>query len=215
MLNHRVIVSSSVSSPLANSPCLTDILQQLIYRGFKVRGTVRSKEKGEYLTKEVVKGSKNFEYVIVEDVETEGAFNEAVKGVDAVLHTGESRRDSRSQNSLDSLGDCELETDSPSSDSTASPFHFNVQDPWKDLIDPAVKGTKNLLQAVATEKGIKRVVITSSFAAIVNPYDPVYVFKEDEDWNEYSPKQVEEKGKDVDPAREKTEFSLHMFALLC
>ncbi|GAA5914375.1 SDR family oxidoreductase [Sporobolomyces salmoneus] len=162
--------TSSVLLTGASGFLAAHILQQLIDRGFKVRGTVRSKEKGEYLTKEVVKGSKNFEYVIVEDVETEGAFNEAVKGVDAVLHT-------------------------------ASPFHFNVQDPWKDLIDPAVKGTKNLLQAAATEKGIKRVVITSSFAAIVNPYDPVYVFKEDEDWNEYSPKQVEEKGKDVDPAQ--------------
>lgn len=146
------------------------IAQQLIERGFKVRGTVRSQEKGEYLSKHVVKDSKNWDFVIVEDVEKEGAFQEAVKGVDAVLHT-------------------------------ASPFHFNVQDPHKDLIDPAVKGTKNLLQAAASEASIKRVVITSSFAAIVNPYDPVYVFKEDKDWNEYSPKQVEEKGKDVDPAQ--------------
>jgi len=84
---------------------------------------------------------------------------------------------------------------------TASPFHFNVSDPHKDLINPAVQGTTNLLRAASKEKGIQRVVITSSFAAIVNPYDPVYVFKEDKDWNEYSPKQVEEKGKDVDPAR--------------
>lgn len=53
-----------------------------------MRGTVRSAEKGEYLTKHVAKGSKNWEYVIVEDVEQEGAFNDAVKGVDAVLHTG-------------------------------------------------------------------------------------------------------------------------------
>jgi nucleoside-diphosphate-sugar epimerase len=86
---------------------------------------------------------------------------------------------------------------------TASPFHFNVQDPHKDLINPAVQGTQNLLRAAATEKAIKRVVITSSFASIVNPYDPVYTFTE-KDWNEYSPKQVEEKGKDVDPAREST-----------
>ncbi|GAA5992961.1 hypothetical protein JCM5350_003061 [Sporobolomyces pararoseus] len=146
------------------------IAQQLIERGFKVRGTVRSKEKGEFLTKQVVKNSDKWEYVIVEDVEKEGAFDEAVKGVDAVLHT-------------------------------ASPFHFNVNDPHEDLINPAVRGTKNLLRAASKENKIKRVVITSSFAAIVNPYDPVYIFKEDKDWNEYSPKQVEEKGKDVDPAQ--------------
>jgi hypothetical protein len=34
--------------------------------------------------------------VIVEDVEKEGAFDEAVKGVDAVLHTGKSSRNWRS-----------------------------------------------------------------------------------------------------------------------
>lgn len=44
---------------------------------------------------------------------------------------------------------------------------------------------------------MKRFVFTSSFASIVNPYDPVYTFTE-KDWNEFSPKQVEEKGKDVD-----------------
>lgn len=43
-------------------------------------------------------------------------------------------------------------------------------------------------------------MITSSFAAVVNPHDPVYSFTE-QDWNEYSPKQVEEKGKDVDPSQ--------------
>jgi len=144
------------------------IAQQLIDRGFKVRGTVRSNEKGEYLTK-LLKDSPKWEFVIVEDVEQEGAFNEAVKGVDAVLHT-------------------------------ASPFHFNVEDPHKDLINPAVQGTLNLLRAAKTEEKIKRVVITSSFASIVNPYDPVYTFTE-KDWNEFSPKEVEKKGKDVEPSQ--------------
>ncbi|GAA5942535.1 SDR family oxidoreductase [Sporobolomyces koalae] len=144
------------------------IAQQLIDRGFKVRGTVRSTEKGDYLTK-LLQDHKNWQYVIVDDVEPEGAFDEAVKGVDAVLHT-------------------------------ASPFHFNVEDPHKDLINPAVQGTTNLLRAAKTEPSIKRVVITSSFAAIVNPHDPVYTFTE-KDWNEYSTKQVEEKGKDVDPSQ--------------
>jgi hypothetical protein len=35
---------------------------------------------------------------------------------------------------------------------------------------------------------------------VVNPYDPVYTFTE-KDWNEFSPRQVEEKGKDVDPSQ--------------
>ncbi|EJT46893.1 phosphate transporter [Trichosporon asahii var. asahii CBS 2479] len=55
--------------------------------GFPVRGTVRSKEKGEYLSK-LFKDSKTpFEYTIVEDIATPGAFDDAVKGVVGVAHT--------------------------------------------------------------------------------------------------------------------------------
>lgn len=84
---------------------------------------------------------------------------------------------------------------------TASPFHFKVEDPHKDLINPARFGTLNLLQSAHKEKGIERVVITSSFASMVMPYDPVYTFTE-KDWNEHSPKLLEEKGKDTEPSRE-------------
>jgi nucleoside-diphosphate-sugar epimerase len=49
---------------------------------------------------------------------------------------------------------------------TASPFTTEVKDPQKELIDPAVKGTANVLNT-ATEVGtVKRVVVTSSCAAI-------------------------------------------------
>ncbi|GAA5899521.1 hypothetical protein JCM6882_001139 [Rhodosporidiobolus microsporus] len=147
------------------------VAQQLLQRGFRVRGTVRSASKGEYLDalfeKEGLKSK--WEWVVVEDVEQEGAFDEAVKGVDAVLHT-------------------------------ASPFHFRVQDPHKDLINPAVQGTLGALRSAKKEGGVKRIVITSSFAAVVNPHDPVYTFTE-KDWNTFSPKQVEEKGASVDPSQ--------------
>ena len=40
-----------------------------------------------------------------------------------------------------------------------------VHDVQKDLVDPAVLGTKNVLSAVAKSKDtVKRVVLTSSFA---------------------------------------------------
>jgi nucleoside-diphosphate-sugar epimerase len=45
---------------------------------------------------------------------------------------------------------------------TASPFHFNIEDP-KDFLDPAVKGTIGLLNAI--KKGastVKRVVSKQS-----------------------------------------------------
>ena len=41
----------------------------------------------------------------------------------------------------------------------------------KDLINPAVQGTRGLLKSAAKEPKIKRVVITSSFAAVMNPRD--------------------------------------------
>lgn len=45
-----------------------DCAFQLLKHGFRVRGTVRSKEKGEYL-KQLFQGEGEFDYVIVEDVE--------------------------------------------------------------------------------------------------------------------------------------------------
>jgi len=49
----------------------------------------------------------------------------------------------------------------------ASPYHFKIDDPQKDMLDPAVKGTTNVLQQ-AHKAGIKRIVVTSSFAAVTN-----------------------------------------------
>lgn len=49
---------------------------------------------------------------------------------------------------------------------TASPFIAIVKDPQKDLIDPAVKGTENVLQSATKTASVKRVVVTSSCAAL-------------------------------------------------
>ncbi|KAK7372131.1 hypothetical protein VNO80_05500 [Phaseolus coccineus] len=57
-----------------------------------------------------------------------------------------------------------------------------VQDPQKDLLDPAVKGTVNVLTA-AKEAGVRRVVITSSIAAIIpSPNWPGDVPKREDCW---------------------------------
>ncbi|KAL1362374.1 hypothetical protein HN51_010636 [Arachis hypogaea] len=46
----------------------------------------------------------------------------------------------------------------------ASPVLLDVQDPQKELIDPAVKGTINVLKSCAKTPSVKRVVLTSSMA---------------------------------------------------
>lgn len=49
---------------------------------------------------------------------------------------------------------------------TASPFTVDVKDPQKELIDPAKLGTRNVLESANRSKSVKRVVVTSSCAAI-------------------------------------------------
>ena len=68
---------------------------------------------------------------------------------------------------------------------TASPFHMNFTDP-QELLGPALRGTDGLLNAIVKlAPRVKRVVITSSFAAILNPEKgawPGHTYTE-EDWN--------------------------------
>ena len=48
----------------------------------------------------------------------------------------------------------------------ASPFATAVEDPLKDLVEPAVLGTRNVLEQANRTPSVKRVVVTSSCAAI-------------------------------------------------
>ncbi|CAO2837307.1 unnamed protein product [Amaranthus hypochondriacus] len=66
---------------------------------------------------------------------------------------------------------------------TASPFYHDVKDPQVELLDPAVKGTVNVLNACAKASSIKRVVLTSSMAAVAyngKPLTPEVMV--DESW---------------------------------
>ena len=49
---------------------------------------------------------------------------------------------------------------------TASPFFITCKDPEKELINPAKIGTRNVLQSVNETSSVKRVVLTSSVAAM-------------------------------------------------
>ncbi|EXJ57963.1 dihydroflavonol-4-reductase [Cladophialophora yegresii CBS 114405] len=128
----------------------------LLQHGHSVVFTVRSDEKGQKILKNHPDQPKNkLSYVIVGDIAKEDAFDEAVKSdppFEGVLHT-------------------------------ASPFHFNVTDPKKDLLDPAIIGTTGILKAVKKNAPtVKRIVITSSFAAILNATSQEKVYSE-KNWN--------------------------------
>ncbi|WQF80729.1 Putative NAD-dependent epimerase/dehydratase, NAD(P)-binding domain superfamily [Colletotrichum destructivum] len=70
----------------------------------------------------------------------------------------------------------------------ASPFTYDTRDNEKELIVPAINGVRSVLEAAATNPKIKRVVVTSSFASVldVDRKAPPYFTYTGEDWNPLS-----------------------------
>jgi nucleoside-diphosphate-sugar epimerase len=64
------------------------VIKQLLHRGYQVRGTVRDVEKASWVLDLALKTSNedNLELLTVPDLGAEGAYDEAVKGVSAILH---------------------------------------------------------------------------------------------------------------------------------
>lgn len=135
------------------------ILDILLQHGHSVVTTVRSQEKANKIAENHEDfGKDKLDFAIVEDIAQEGAFDKAVISdppFEAVIHT-------------------------------ASPFHFNVTDVQKQLLDPAIIGTTGVLKSIKkSAPTVKRVVITSSFASIVDGAQgtrPGHTYSES-DWN--------------------------------
>lgn len=68
---------------------------------------------------------------------------------------------------------------------TASLYSLDTKDPQKDLVEPALEGTRNVLGACKKAGSVKRVVLTSSMAAITDEPESDHVLTEN-DWNEKS-----------------------------
>ncbi|KAF7291224.1 hypothetical protein MIND_01265900 [Mycena indigotica] len=141
------------------------VVRSLLEAGFAVRGTVRSEAKTAHLRKEFASYGDGFELVVVPDITAEGAFDDAVRDIDAVAHT-------------------------------ASPFHLKAVEP-DELIIPAIQGTVGILKSVLKNgSSVKRVVITGSCASVLHVATEPKTFSE-VDWNEQSPREVEEMGRDA------------------
>ncbi|KAJ7617968.1 D-lactaldehyde dehydrogenase [Roridomyces roridus] len=63
------------------------VVRALLEQGFSVRGTVRSADRCSHLRTTFAEYGDKFELLVVPDITQEGAFDEAVKGVDAIEHT--------------------------------------------------------------------------------------------------------------------------------
>jgi nucleoside-diphosphate-sugar epimerase len=113
------------------------ILEQLLNAGVRVRAAVRSEAKASNLKRD--HPNAKFDTVVIEDLTIPGAFNAALQEsplVDIVVHT-------------------------------ASPFLYSAASGPRDFLDPAIKGTSELLNSIqSTKNDVKRVIITSSFAAV-------------------------------------------------
>jgi dihydroflavonol-4-reductase len=64
---------------------------------------------------------------------------------------------------------------------TASPYVLDAKDAQRDLVDPAVRGTLSMLEAAAKSPLVKRVVLTSSMAAVTDEPDGRVLTEAD--WN--------------------------------
>lgn len=127
---------------------------------YKVVGSVRSKDKGEKL--KLLLCSKNFSYEIVEAIENKEAFKAALKNHPEV---------------------CVFLH-------VASPVTFAVKDPEKEILTPAICGTRNLLNDIKKYgPQINRVVVTSAAAAMHSSKN-TGDFIDESSWNNITYKQA-------------------------
>ncbi|RLV94549.1 putative NADPH-dependent methylglyoxal reductase GRP2 [Spathaspora sp. JA1] len=148
--------STTVFVSGANGFIAQHIVKQLLQQGYSVVGSVRSADKGEYLKQ--LTNSTKFSYEIVKDIGGIGAFDEPLKKHPEVTVFIH----------------------------TASPVTFVADDVERDIIQPAIAGTKNALEAIHKyAPQITRVVITSSLGAVFGfekYFEPEKVYDEDS-WN--------------------------------
>jgi len=154
-MNQSLVTTSPVAVTGAAGFIASRVVEQLLARGYRVRGTVRSlrKEKDVAHLRALPGASERLDLVEA-DLLQPSTFSAAVAGCTHVLHT-------------------------------ASPYVLDAKDPQRDLVDPAVQGTRNVLLACHRAETVRRVVVTSSMAAVTDEPESDHVLTE-ADWNKKS-----------------------------
>lgn len=158
------------------------VVEAFLRNGYNVRGTVRSDKTAAEVPNTRSKYSQQLSISIVPDIAAANAFDEAVKGVDGASILYGSPEKEKRPNIL-----------STQIIHTASPFILNATDFETELLQPAINGTTSVLEAAQKHNpSVSRVVVTSSFASVLDPMQgqrPGYVYKE-ADWNPVTPEQA-------------------------
>ncbi|KAI0056651.1 NAD(P)-binding protein [Artomyces pyxidatus] len=63
------------------------VVRDFLEAGYTVRGTVRSENKGAHLRTQFSAFDERFKVAVVEDITLDGAFDDAVDGIDLIVHT--------------------------------------------------------------------------------------------------------------------------------
>lgn len=68
------------------------IVDNLLARGFSVRGATRSAQKGEHMKAARPQYASKLDFVVVDDFTRTGVFESAMDGIDAVIHVASVRQ---------------------------------------------------------------------------------------------------------------------------
>ncbi|KAH7236512.1 NAD dependent epimerase/dehydratase [Fusarium tricinctum] len=133
------------------------VVDELLSRGLKVRGTTRSLSKGKAMIDARPQFREELDFYQIHDFEKPGGFADAIQDIDAVIHI-------------------------------ASPFTYDTSNNEKELVIPAINGVESILEAAASSPKVRRVVITSSFASVLDSgrEAPPYFTYTGDDWNPQS-----------------------------
>jgi nucleoside-diphosphate-sugar epimerase len=137
------------------------VIQQLLFRGYRVRATIRPKPNEAinlsslYSPYSRIAGIENKLEFIEADLADSGIWESVITNeIEYVVHT-------------------------------ANPFVFKPENPQAEILSPAVEGTRKILELCQASTSVKKFVYISCASALTDEFDSIKVYNES-DWNSTS-----------------------------